>query len=112
MYGCYEYHNRTVGDRVDKQIDAERGHHTVYANVGTSSAAKTTLSSHQLEQARSIAGFWGYVLQIIYQVRRMSQCQKLHFSLRFFWVQLCSLLHIALFLKQGIWDYFYISDAF
>lgn len=70
MYGCYEYHNETVGDRVgNKQIDAERGsHHMVYANVGTSNAAKTTLSSHQLDQARPIAGFWGYVLQIIYQM--------------------------------------------
>lgn len=63
MYGCYEYHNKIIGDKVDnKQIDSERGDYLA------SNAAKSTLSTHQLDRARPIAGFWGYLLQIIYQM--------------------------------------------
>ncbi|KAL9227458.1 hypothetical protein vseg_003143 [Gypsophila vaccaria] len=62
MYGCYEYHNEVSGERVhNERFDSERGAIPI--------AAKTGLSSRDLVvHGRRTAGFWGYILQIIFQM--------------------------------------------
>ncbi|XP_074284371.1 uncharacterized protein LOC141608978 [Silene latifolia] len=70
MNGCYEYHNSARGERVHNEgIDSERGDYMTSVNAGIPIATKNTLSSPQLLQhARPTAGFWGYLLQIIFQM--------------------------------------------
>ena len=56
MYGCYEHHNKASGEKVHNEgIDSERGDYIVkFRDV--------------VDDARPIAGSWGYILQIIFQV--------------------------------------------
>ncbi|KAL2935961.1 hypothetical protein RDABS01_019079 [Bienertia sinuspersici] len=70
MYGCYDYHQKVSGDRVHSEgIDAERGAYLTSVNVGTSNAIKSSFSTQQvLDHPRAIAGFWGYVFQVIFQM--------------------------------------------
>ncbi|KMT10607.1 hypothetical protein BVRB_5g117270 [Beta vulgaris subsp. vulgaris] len=70
MYGCYDYHQKISGDRVHSEgIDAERGGYLASINGGTPNAIKSNLSTHQfLDHPRAVAGFWGYVFQIIFQM--------------------------------------------
>ncbi|KAH9616604.1 hypothetical protein KSS87_022716 [Heliosperma pusillum] len=66
MKGCYEYHNSASGERVHNEgMDSERGDYITYVYGAT----KNTFSSRQLvQQPRPTAGFWGYLLQIIFQM--------------------------------------------
>ncbi|KNA13577.1 hypothetical protein SOVF_115390 [Spinacia oleracea] len=70
MYGCYDYHQKISGDRVHSEgIDAERGGYFASINDGAPNAIKTSFSPQQvLDRQRATAGFWGYVLQIIFQM--------------------------------------------
>ncbi|XAR50194.1 hypothetical protein NMG60_11004450 [Bertholletia excelsa] len=65
MYGCYKYHNKVSGIGADNEnFDAEQG------NYGASSSSNGTkhLGNNQDCRVRQIAGFWGYVFQIIFQM--------------------------------------------
>ncbi|KAK9684742.1 hypothetical protein RND81_10G228800 [Saponaria officinalis] len=70
MNGCYEYHNEVSGERVhNERFDSERGDYMTTVYGATSNATKTGLSSrHLVDNARPTAGFWGYILQIIFQM--------------------------------------------
>ncbi|KAK9747894.1 hypothetical protein RND81_02G021900 [Saponaria officinalis] len=70
MYGCYEYHNKASGDRVHTEgFDSEIGDYITNFYAGTPMATKFTPDSRQpVDVPRPTAGFWGYVLQIIFQM--------------------------------------------
>ncbi|XP_074316257.1 uncharacterized protein LOC141652613 [Silene latifolia] len=70
MHGCYEYHSKASGERVhNERIDSERGDYIISVYGGTPNAAKNNWSSRQLvDHSRPTAGFWGYILQIIFQM--------------------------------------------
>ncbi|GMH23407.1 hypothetical protein Nepgr_025250 [Nepenthes gracilis] len=58
VYGCYEYHNKVGGERADNEsVDAVQG------NLATKN-----LSSLDQPNTCRVAGFWGYVFQIIFQM--------------------------------------------
>ncbi|GAB2289504.1 hypothetical protein Dimus_023814 [Dionaea muscipula] len=65
-YGCYVHRNKVVGDRADiEMVDAGQGNLT---NGEALTAAKDSSSRNQQFQDRQIAGFWGYIFQIIFQI--------------------------------------------
>lgn len=70
LYGCYDYHKKVSGDRVGNlEIDEERGVSPSFNTGGIPNATKTSLSPHQmLHDPRPIAGFWSYVIQIVFQM--------------------------------------------
>ncbi|XP_059643087.1 uncharacterized protein LOC132284959 [Cornus florida] len=71
MYGCYQYHKETGGDRIDNQdFDAEQGTNaapTQLENSNASNAAKCSGHTENL-RVRQTAGFLGYAFQIIFQI--------------------------------------------
>ncbi|XP_059443259.1 uncharacterized protein LOC132175354 isoform X3 [Corylus avellana] len=71
MYGCYQYHKKAGGDRVDIELDTEQG--TCGAtphgeNSKMSVPSKTSGPHEQHDHLRKPAGIWGYVFQIIFQM--------------------------------------------
>lgn len=63
MNGCYQYHNKLGHGRNEiRNFDAERGMNP-YASIG----AKYKGSNQEVHD-REIAGFWGYVFQILFQM--------------------------------------------
>ncbi|KAL9239607.1 hypothetical protein vseg_013915 [Gypsophila vaccaria] len=70
MHGCYEYHNKASGERVHNEgVDSERGDYITNFYGGTPLATIYTSDSRQpVDLARRFAGFWGYALQIIFQM--------------------------------------------
>ncbi|OWM65439.1 hypothetical protein CDL15_Pgr009029 [Punica granatum] len=61
-YGCYEYHRRLVGDKVENmEIDSEHG--TYIANGPLSSNKKPIP-----REGRKPADIWGYLFQITFQM--------------------------------------------
>ncbi|KAH9624561.1 hypothetical protein KSS87_000715, partial [Heliosperma pusillum] len=71
MYGCYEYHSKASGERVHiERMDSERGDYIASVYGGTPNVTKNTWSSSRqlVDYSRPDAGFWGYILQIIYQM--------------------------------------------
>ncbi|GAB4845713.1 hypothetical protein Ancab_039116 [Ancistrocladus abbreviatus] len=65
MYGCYDYHNKVGGERADNdRADAEQG----YSVNGEVSNAAKNASSNEQNPADEVAGFWGYVFQVIFQM--------------------------------------------
>lgn len=71
MRGCYQYHKKAGGDRVDNvEVDTEQG-----SCVSTSDSQDSKMSNpskisgpNTQCHVREPAGFWGYVFQIIFQV--------------------------------------------
>lgn len=66
IYGCYQYHNKVGGDNTeDEMLDPESsGDGKQMQPVGGGAS-----QDHHHQPDRKIAGFWGYVFQIIFQVR-------------------------------------------
>ncbi|RXH77650.1 hypothetical protein DVH24_039621 [Malus domestica] len=71
--GCYRYHKKTAGDRVDSfEVDTEQGStratpsHVV--SCSTSTTEKSSAPHVEQPQPRQPAGFSGYVFQIIFQM--------------------------------------------
>lgn len=71
MNGCYKHYKKVGGDRIanlELEEDAEQG------TSHTSDApkfSKVAISSKEFVcngQDRELAGFWGYVFQVIFQV--------------------------------------------
>lgn len=68
MYGCCQYQKEVGGDKIaNDELDTEQG---TSAQAGSTSITNTGKSSGANEDlyVRQIAGFWGYVFQIIFQV--------------------------------------------
>ncbi|KAK9278425.1 hypothetical protein L1049_027990 [Liquidambar formosana] len=71
MYGCYRYHNRVGGDRVDNvALDAEQGTNVTPTHVENSNMSNIVkcLGSPEEHHVRQTAGIWGYAFQIIFQM--------------------------------------------
>nr|XP_029124385.1 uncharacterized protein LOC105058816 [Elaeis guineensis] len=70
VYGCHQYLNKVGADKPDpERPDAERGTFmapTIEENPNMHGAVKIS-GFHEEDNTREIAGFWGYVFQIIYQ---------------------------------------------
>ncbi|KAE8726199.1 UDP-N-acetylglucosamine--N-acetylmuramyl- pyrophosphoryl-undecaprenol N-acetylglucosamine transferase isoform 3 [Hibiscus syriacus] len=68
MRGCYRYHKRVSGDKVDNvELDAEQGSNAGAASGETSNNAEKIVNSEG-HFVRQRAGTWGYVFQIIFQM--------------------------------------------
>ncbi|KAM7479895.1 hypothetical protein LguiA_028108 [Lonicera macranthoides] len=68
LYGCYQYQKEVGGDKIaNDELDTEQG---TSAQAGSTSITNTGKSSGPNEDlyVRQIAGFWGYVFQIIFQM--------------------------------------------
>ncbi|KAK8657052.1 hypothetical protein V6N13_035315 [Hibiscus sabdariffa] len=71
MHGCYQYHKRVSGDKVDNvELDAEQGNDASAASGETSNNGEKNVNPEPPEGhfVRQRAGFWGYVFQIIFQM--------------------------------------------
>ncbi|XP_057951498.1 uncharacterized protein LOC131146148 [Malania oleifera] len=73
LYGCYQYHNRIGGDRIDNEgFDAEQGTNVDVVPKHRENSNRTSLSKasgHPLAlHNQRAAGFWAYVFQIIFQM--------------------------------------------
>ncbi|XVF54099.1 hypothetical protein PTKIN_Ptkin05aG0153700 [Pterospermum kingtungense] len=72
MRGCYQYHKRVGGDKVDNvELDAEQGSYAAGAACGeasSSSAAKNPECPQGQHSTRQPASTWAYVFQIIFQM--------------------------------------------
>lgn len=70
IYGCYQYHNKVGGDSSeDEGIDPENGANATSRCIESSGDVKQMGTNQERNDPdRKIAGFWGYVLQIIFQV--------------------------------------------
>lgn len=70
VYGCHQYLNKVGADKLDlERPDAERGTYmapTIEENSNVHGAVKIS-GFHEEDNTQEIAGFWGYVFQIIYQ---------------------------------------------
>lgn len=68
FYGCYEYHNRAAGEKVDNvEVDSERGTFASSEPRDNSNAISTAKNSLQ-HNARKRANIWGYLFQIMFQM--------------------------------------------
>ncbi|KAL2515325.1 hypothetical protein Fot_29296 [Forsythia ovata] len=68
--GCYQYH-KMGGDKFDNEhLDAEHGSHRYSASARNSNPSSNTkgIDLNQEHPVRQIAGFWGYIFQIIFQM--------------------------------------------
>lgn len=61
IYGCYQYHNKVGGDNTEDDPESSGDGKQMQA-IGGGGAS-------QDHHDRKIAGFWGYVFQIIFQVQ-------------------------------------------
>uniref|UniRef100_A0A5B7AFK8 Uncharacterized protein n=1 Tax=Davidia involucrata TaxID=16924 RepID=A0A5B7AFK8_DAVIN len=71
MYGCYQYHNRVGGVRIDNEsFDAEQGTYAAPTHAENSNASnpEKCLGPNEEPHVRQTAGFWGYVFHIIFQM--------------------------------------------
>lgn len=73
MYGCYQHHKKSSGDKVDNvDVDAEQGmHDDAHALPQSSNASdqeKNLGAPQEVLVVRQHAGTWGYIFQIIFQV--------------------------------------------
>lgn len=82
MYGCYKHHKKVSGDRIvnlELEGDAEQG--TLHSSEppkifeGATSRKEFACSG----QDRELAGFWGYVFQVIFQVTYQN-CKQTSFN--------------------------------
>lgn len=73
MYGCYTYHNKVGGDGIHNlEGDAEQGTQGASEpaeNTDATNSAKNFGPNEVIGHDRQIAGFWGYVFQVIFQVK-------------------------------------------
>ncbi|KAH8493032.1 hypothetical protein H0E87_022335 [Populus deltoides] len=71
MRGCYQYHKRVGGDRVDNvEADAEQGCCVTSAlgKGSNTSMAMESSNSHEILDVRQPAGKWAFIFQIIFQM--------------------------------------------
>jgi len=71
MRGCYQYHKRVGGDKVDiVEADAEQGCCVTSAlgKGSNTSMAMESSNSHEILDVRQPAGKWAFIFQIIFQV--------------------------------------------
>ncbi|CAK9164281.1 unnamed protein product [Ilex paraguariensis] len=76
MYGCYQYHNKVGGARIDhEEFDAEQGTSGAPRDAENSNMSNVvkSLGPNEERPVRQIAGFWGYAFQIIFQVNLLKQ---------------------------------------
>lgn len=73
MRGCFLHHKKASGDKVDNvEVDTEQGSYVtpVHEEIPSTTNTEKSLGTNNVEHhAREPAGFWGYVFQIIFQVR-------------------------------------------
>lgn len=71
MNGCYKHHKKVSGDRIanlELEGDAEQGTLHTSEPPKFSEVAPSTEEFACNGQDRELAGFWGYVFQVIFQV--------------------------------------------
>ncbi|XP_065875487.1 uncharacterized protein [Euphorbia lathyris] len=71
MRGCYLYHKRVGGDRVDNvEVDSEKGNCSTPATIdsSTTSIGKSSLDSNEQSGIRQPAGRLVFIFQIIFQM--------------------------------------------
>jgi hypothetical protein len=71
MRGCYQYHKRVGGDKVDiVEADAEQGCCVTSAlgKGSNTSMAMESSNSHEILDVRQPAGKWAFIFHIIFQV--------------------------------------------
>ncbi|XP_021292244.1 uncharacterized protein LOC110422592 isoform X1 [Herrania umbratica] len=69
MRGCYQYHKRVSGDKVDNvELDAEQGSYADTTGGETSDNAEKNPEFPEGHSVRQPAGTSGYVFQIIFQM--------------------------------------------
>ena len=72
MHGCYQYHKKATGDKVDiVDVDAEQG---MYGDPALSKSSNEygedkVLEAPEEHLVREHAGTWAYIFQIIFQVQ-------------------------------------------
>jgi hypothetical protein len=83
IYGCYQYVYNTGGDRYDLvRSGADHGTYMI-APTAESAYDPTIKISHDTKtnNGREIAGVWGYMFQIMFQVSIIiSMCRRFTFS--------------------------------
>ncbi|KAJ6387004.1 hypothetical protein OIU78_016854 [Salix suchowensis] len=68
MRGCYQYHKRLGGDKVDNvEADAEQGC-CVTSAPGKGSMAMESSNPHEILDVRQPAGKWAFIFQIFFQM--------------------------------------------
>ncbi|KAH7682884.1 hypothetical protein IHE45_05G148200 [Dioscorea alata] len=68
IYGIHQYHNKVGGDKVDhERVDEERGTYVAPTNEDNEQCMTKIFPIPREDNAREVAGFWGYAFQIIYQ---------------------------------------------
>lgn len=68
MYGCYKYHNKVGGiGGQNEKLDAEQGTYTGLTDLENSGAVNSGKTARP-QEGREIAGPWGYIFQIIFQM--------------------------------------------
>ncbi|KAI4343746.1 hypothetical protein L6164_011056 [Bauhinia variegata] len=66
MYGCYQYHKKASGDKVDNvDGDAEQG---IYDGTALPQSCNKSLAPPEERLVRQPAGLWGYTFQVIFQM--------------------------------------------
>lgn len=73
IYGCHQYMSKEQGDNADLlRSGLERGMYMPSigrnSNQNSNSHTNKIVNSPGVSEEREIAGFWGYLFQIIYQV--------------------------------------------
>ncbi|KAK3035339.1 hypothetical protein RJ639_034047 [Escallonia herrerae] len=71
MHGCYQYHNKVGGGRIDNdEFDSEQGSYGASAQAQNSNMSNVAAKYLGPEEThvRQVAGFWGYIFQIIFQM--------------------------------------------
>jgi hypothetical protein len=71
VYGCYQYAYKTSGDG----SDSDHGSYIIAPTdeSGYDNSIKTSCFS-KAHDGREIAGFWGYLFQIMFQVTHHPNC--------------------------------------
>ncbi|KAK2967160.1 hypothetical protein RJ640_005204 [Escallonia rubra] len=70
MHGCYQYHNKVGGGRINNdEFDSEQGSYGASAEAQNSNMSNIAKYLGPEEtHVRQVAGFWGYLFQIIFQM--------------------------------------------
>ncbi|XP_076947587.1 uncharacterized protein LOC143619582 [Bidens hawaiensis] len=63
IYGCSQYHNKVGGDRSEEQDEEQQAEITNLPNAAKYAGPKDSM------HPRQVAGFWGYVFQIMFQMQ-------------------------------------------